>query len=280
MVAFRGEEPMLELTDDLRIGHPVIDADHQRLIEIINEFLEQSKAVDNAKVLHETLKSLLAYGKDHFAREERIQRESLYPFQSGHFHEHTDLLEQVRDIARTYFVAKTRPLTADSVVEVNELLKAWLIGHVKKFDTGMRDWVAPPRTPAVERRVPPDLAALVIDPDSQSRARLIELLSGLGVAKVIPAEDPIQGLSLAFGDPVPDIIFCDLEAESLDGAALAGALRNSGKAYMRRIPLLLLSASDDAEAIQTAMAAGATGVYPKAFNPANLERLLGHVVKG
>jgi hemerythrin len=238
---------MLELTEDLRIGHPVIDADHQRLIEIINEFLEHSKTVDNAKVLHETLKSLLAYGRDHFAREERIQRDCLYPFQSGHIHEHASLLDQVRDIARTYFVAKTRPLTADSVVEVNELLKAWLIGHVKKFDTGMRDWVAPPKDPPAfpERLAARDLAVLVIDSDPASRARLVELLTGLGVAKVMQAEDGLSGLGLVFGDPVPDVVFCNLEMDPMDGCALAGA----------------------------------TGIFPKAFEPHNLGRLLSHVVK-
>jgi hemerythrin len=273
---------MLELTDDLRIGHPVIDADHQRLIEIINEFLEHSKTVDNAKVLHETLKSLMAYGKDHFAREERIQQECLYPLQSGHVHEHANLLDQVRDIARTYFVAKTRPLTADSVIEVNELLKAWLIGHVKKFDTGMREWVAPPKDPPAfpERLAAHDLAALVIDADPQSRGRLVDLLNGLGIAKVMQAEDSAQGLRMVFGDPVPDVILCCLDMEPVDGAALAGAMRHSSKAYIRRIPLLLLAVSNDAEAAHAAMAAGATGVIPKAFDPRNFCRLLSHVTKG
>lgn len=273
---------MLELTDDLRIGHPVIDADHQRLIEIINEFLEHSKTADNSQVLHETLKSLLAYGRDHFSREERIQRQCLYPLQPGHFHEHKALLDQVREIARAYFIAKTKPLNESSVLEVNELLKAWLIGHVKKFDTGMRDWVAPPKDPdaAPEKLASHDLAALVIDSDAARRGRLADLLTSLGASRVLQAEDGIKGLAMAFGDPVPDFIICDLEAEPLDGSALAGALRCSGKAYIARIPLLLLSDADDADLIQKAMEAGATGLYPKAFNPRNLGRLLNHLVKG
>ncbi|EME71482.1 hemerythrin [Paramagnetospirillum caucaseum] len=271
---------MLELTDDLRIGHPVIDADHQRLIEIINEFLEHSKTENNSQVLHETLKSLLAYGRDHFAREERIQRQCLYPHQQGHHHEHKSLLDQVREIARTYFIAKTKPLNQASVTEVNELLKAWLIGHVKKYDTSMRDWVAAPKEPAAaERLASPDLAALIIGPDPQSRTRLAELLTGLGAARVLQAADGFKGLELAFGDPVPDLVFCDLEMEPMDGAAVAGALRCSGKAYISRIPLLLLTASDDADAIQNAMNAGASGLYPKDFDPRNLGRLLNLAVK-
>ncbi|KIL99148.1 Chemotaxis regulator - transmits chemoreceptor signals to flagelllar motor components CheY [Paramagnetospirillum magnetotacticum MS-1] len=270
---------MLELTDDLRIGHPVIDADHQRLIEIINEFLEHSNEV-NPQILHETLKSLLAYGREHFAREEGIQRQCLYPYQQGHSNEHKSLLDQVREIARAYFVAKTKPLNATSVQDVNELLKAWLIGHVKKFDTSMRDWVAPSLDMDAPRikLASPDLAALIISPNERSRARLADLLSELGASKVLQAEDSITGLGMAFGDPVPDFIFCDLETEPLDGGAFAGALRGSNKAYITRIPLLLLHDAEDAEAIQNAMAAGASGVYPKSFNPTNLGRLLNQLL--
>lgn len=272
---------MLELTDELRIGHPVIDADHQRLIEIINEFLEHSKTVGNAKVLHETLKSLMAYGKEHFAREENIQRACLYPFQPGHAHEHRALLDQVMDIARTYFIAKTKPLNESSVAEVNELLKAWLIGHVKKFDTGMREWVsAPKEAPPSDKLGSPDLAGLVIDPDPNSRARLGDLLTRLGIAKVLLAADGFAGLQMAFGDPVPDFIFCDLDMEPLDGAALAGALHHSRETYISRIPVLLLAVSDDFDAVQKALAAGAAGVYPKDFDSRNLGRLLNHVIKG
>jgi hemerythrin len=272
---------MLELTDELRIGHAVIDADHQRLIEIINEFLEHSKKEGNSQVLHETLKSLLAYGRDHFVREERIQRQCLYPLQSGHFHEHKALLDQVREIAKTYFIAKTKPLNEASVVEVNELLKAWLIGHVKKFDTGMRDWVGSATdSDAPQNKLSShDLAALIVDPNHQSRGQLADLLTGMGVAKVLQADSGIKGVAMAFGDPAPDFIFCDLDMDPLDGCALAGALRCSGKAYIKRIPLLLLSDIDDGEIVQNALAAGATGLYPKTFNPRNLVRLLNHLIK-
>lgn len=72
---------MLRFTEDMRIGHLVIDADHQRLIEIINQFAEASTVhtlfegaapSDCATVMHQTLKSLIAYTKEHFAKEEKF----------------------------------------------------------------------------------------------------------------------------------------------------------------------------------------------------------------
>ena len=134
---------MITLTEDLRIGHPNIDQDHQRLVGIINEFLEQANAGDNSRIMHETLKSLLVYSREHFQREEKIQRECMYPYAPMHMEEHKRLISQVEDMARTYFIVKATPIDGTAIKEMNDLLKVWLVDHIKKFDTNMRDWVAP-----------------------------------------------------------------------------------------------------------------------------------------
>ncbi|ARJ67975.1 putative Hemerythrin [Magnetospirillum sp. XM-1] len=277
---------MLELTDDLRIGHPIIDADHQRLIDIINEFNDHSASLNNEKLMHETLKALLSYGREHFAREEKIQRECMYPYHNMHFHEHKALLEQVQDIARTYFIAKTRPLNERSISELNEFLKTWLIGHVKKFDTNLREWVAPSNEclePDGEQklfRLPcSDVAALVIDDDATSRTLLVKLLSVMGASVVLEASNAIEGLQLAFSDPVPDIIITDLNMEPMDGFSVVAAVRASQKEYISCIPVIIFSATDDNDLMAKSMAIGATGAFKKPFNPRDLSKFLFHVLK-
>ncbi|RAU20014.1 hemerythrin [Paramagnetospirillum kuznetsovii] len=277
---------MLELTDDLRIGHPVIDTDHQRLIDIINEFNDHSASINNEKLMHETLKALLSYGREHFAREEKIQRECMYPYQNMHFHEHKALLEQVQDIARAYFVTKSRPLNEKSISELNEFLKTWLIGHVKKFDTNLREWVAPsnecPEPDGEQKlfRLPSsDMAALVIDDDATSRALLVKLLNVMGASVVLEASDAIEGLQLAFSDPVPDIIITDLNMEPMDGFSVVGAIRASQKNYISCIPVIIFSATDDNDLMAKSMAIGATGALKKPFNPRDLSKFLFQVLK-
>jgi hemerythrin len=134
---------MIKLTPDLLIGNATIDHDHEKLISIINDFLEHSKSLNNAELMSETLKALLDYTKSHFEREEKIQRECMYPYHEMHLHEHKALVMQVQDMARTYFVEKTKPLDKHSVYMLNQFLKTWLIDHIKKFDTNMRQWVDP-----------------------------------------------------------------------------------------------------------------------------------------
>jgi hemerythrin-like metal-binding protein len=141
---------MLCLTDDMQIGNAVIDEDHRRLVEIINQFLEDSavhtefdgsSTIEYATVMHKTLKSLISYSKEHFEREERIQRECMYEYHDMHVHEHRAIVAQLEEIARTYFVNKSKPLNKGALIELNGFMKHWLINHVKKFDANMRKWV-------------------------------------------------------------------------------------------------------------------------------------------
>ena len=132
---------MITWNEELRIGHPVIDADHQRLIEIINLFNARSENWEDDKILHETLKSLLAYGRDHFAREQKIQKECSYPECETHAAEHGILIGQVKEMAKEYFVEKLKPIDKTSIENMRDFLQHWLIDHILRYDTTMRGWV-------------------------------------------------------------------------------------------------------------------------------------------
>lgn len=132
---------MIKWSEELRIGHPVIDGDHQRLIEIINEFLGNEGKGDDAQVLNATLKSLIAYTQEHFEREIKIQKESGYPQVKMHEAEHKLLVTQIRVLAQELFVSKKRPINKAALDDVRLLLRHWLIDHIKNFDTHMRGWV-------------------------------------------------------------------------------------------------------------------------------------------
>jgi hemerythrin len=134
---------MIKLTPDLLIGNATIDHDHEKLVKIINEFIEHSKSISNVELMSETLRSLLDYTKFHFEREEKIQKECMYPYYNMHHHEHKALVMQIQEMARTYFIEKTKPVDKNSINMLNQLLKTWLFDHIKKFDTNMRQWVNP-----------------------------------------------------------------------------------------------------------------------------------------
>ncbi len=135
---------MITWTTDLSIGHPVIDADHRKLIDIINEFTLHSSDWTKARLMHETLKRLLLYGMEHFEREERIQHDCKFPYCAEHQAEHRLLLAQVEEMARRCFVTRETAIDADSVLSMRRFLAHWLIDHIKAHDMRMVGWCVPP----------------------------------------------------------------------------------------------------------------------------------------
>lgn len=133
---------MIKWSEELRIGHPVIDNDHQKLILIINEFLGNEGKVDDTQVLNRTLKSLIEYANAHFAKEIQIQRESGYPQVAMHEAEHKVLLTQIKAMAKDLFIDKNRQIDRNALDDMRRILRHWLIDHIKNFDTHMREWVA------------------------------------------------------------------------------------------------------------------------------------------
>lgn len=70
---------------------------------------------------------------------------------------------------------------------------------------------------------------ITVDVDGylHKRAELLDFrlrrFGRLGAAKVLEAGDGIEGLRMAFGDLVPDLVICDPNTEPLDGLAVVGA---------------------------------------------------------
>ncbi len=276
---------MLKLTDELRIGHDLIDGDHQKLIDIINEFQEHSRVIENERLMHETLKALLTYGREHFEREEAVQRSILYPMQRKHFHEHKFILDQIHDIARSYFVTKSRKINTESIAELNSFLKLWLVGHVKNFDTVMRDWVKPNpvRVGTSENDVvgapSPDMVALIIGSNPAMRMPLISLASAMGFAKVESAESGVEGINLVFGDTLPDLVLCELGMEPVDGASVVGAIRSSLNICVAKLPVLIFSDADNDDSIRKSMLAGATGAFLWPFDRLAVSQFLCQIMR-
>jgi CheY-like chemotaxis protein len=124
-----------------------------------------------------------------------------------------------------------------------------------------------------------DITALVIDDDITSRTLLVRLLAVMGAAKVLEATNGLEGLRLAFGDPRPHMIICDLHMEPIDGLAVLGAVANSHNSKIAAIPVIIFTATQSPELMQKAMQSGAAGAIPKPFNPHDLSEFLHHIAK-
>ncbi len=124
--------------DDIKLntGHPVIDEQHMRLVEIINELYNDFLSIqDNS--LSDTFEKTLDATKDyvdyHFAAEEKIMTALNYPDKVAHIMKHRKFQQAISDLA--YKLKSTdNPNVKFLTKKLLLLLKDWLINHIVEVD--------------------------------------------------------------------------------------------------------------------------------------------------
>jgi hemerythrin len=124
--------PFMEWSDKLSVGVPSIDAQHMKLVAVLNELFDALSHGHGAGMLGKVVDNLVAYIAIHFAYEERLMDKAAYPGVAAHKKEHADLTRRVLAIQ-----AKARGAPDDGFalsIELLELVKHWLINHIMVSD--------------------------------------------------------------------------------------------------------------------------------------------------
>ncbi len=107
-----------------------LDNQHKKLIEIINKLDNSMRQGKGKEVLGSVLKETVDYTKVHFAAEERILRDSGYPYYDQHIAIHAKVIEKVNSISRQYQEGNGAHLT----IEAMNYLNNWLQKHIQGTD--------------------------------------------------------------------------------------------------------------------------------------------------
>jgi len=116
-------------SDRYSVGIARIDAQHRKLVDLINELHEAMLEGRGNDVIEKTLDALAAYTVTHFASEEGLMKQCAYPGYAEQKAEHVRLLAQVKllqEKSRTKGIALT--------LELASFLKHWLIDHIAALD--------------------------------------------------------------------------------------------------------------------------------------------------
>ncbi len=128
-----------EWNDSYSVGVPEIDAQHQRLIEMINTLHKGRQrrkgvertgaALDEMTTLAAVLDELIAYTVYHFSTEEKLMIRFAFPEYRLHKDAHIAFTNSVLAFQRDFDEGK-----AVSCADLAQLLQAWLRDHILHTD--------------------------------------------------------------------------------------------------------------------------------------------------
>jgi len=117
----------MKWTSDLNTGIPVIDHQHQRIVEYINQLHDALEKNDRSQV-GLVLEQTVEYTLSHFTFEEDLQEEAGYPFAHAHKKVHQLFCRKLAEFQERFELGEDigRPLLTQ--------LRTWLINHIKRDD--------------------------------------------------------------------------------------------------------------------------------------------------
>ncbi|WP_243310349.1 bacteriohemerythrin [Fundidesulfovibrio agrisoli] len=120
---------LMAWTSDLATGVKIIDEQHRKLLDLINDLYAAMKAGKGRSVLEKLLDGLAEYTVYHFGTEEKYFDQFRYAETAAHKKMHAELTGQVVD-----YIGKVKSGQANVSMELMEFLKEWLVTHICKQD--------------------------------------------------------------------------------------------------------------------------------------------------
>ena len=127
----------IDWNDILSVGFDEVDADHKKLIGMVNQIHETITQSRDQDQLADALEELISYTSWHFRHEERLMQNYGDPELLNHKQEHADLEQQATELYQ-------KLLDGDNGVPAKLLpfLKAWLTNHITGTDKNMGRFLA------------------------------------------------------------------------------------------------------------------------------------------
>lgn len=127
--------PFIQWTPSFSVGHPVLDADHRKLIDILNQIYDAWVTHSSTLELGRLFDELMDYTDHHFSREESKLAARDYEELDRHHAAH----ERLRELVHAFRSRHLAGLKADALTEeMAKFLKSWLMDHILEEDLKYR----------------------------------------------------------------------------------------------------------------------------------------------
>lgn len=114
-------------TPELDTGIDVIDDQHKRIVDYINDLYAAHKSGDR-QAIAAVLDNVVDYTLSHFGFEEVMMEDAGYEFLHAHQKVHQIFIQRVSVLAERFKAGE------DVSAELHNLLARWLVNHIQKED--------------------------------------------------------------------------------------------------------------------------------------------------
>ncbi|HNX23379.1 MAG TPA: bacteriohemerythrin [Spirochaetota bacterium] len=127
----------IKWTDNLSVGVNILDDEHKRLFELVNNLNQLIIVGDKSAALEKALTGLIDYTKYHFTNEESMMKKHGYPAFEKHKTEHDKLTATVTD-----FHTRLKEGKVNFSLELIKFLQDWLVNHIQGTDKAYKSFFA------------------------------------------------------------------------------------------------------------------------------------------
>jgi len=127
----------IEWSELLAIGVDEIDEEHKAIIEKFDDLYQKMRQGKGHEMYDEIIGFLDDYINTHLEHEEAYQREIKYPDYESHKAKHDEFRKIVQEIKDD----DHDEITHKDLLEVNQLMKNWLLNHIMEVDAAIGKFV-------------------------------------------------------------------------------------------------------------------------------------------
>ncbi len=128
----------LTWNEEYSVGISVLDEDHKRLLNLINQLQTAAHYHTSDEYEQEAFDALLDYTKGHFQREEELMEKHGFPGLEAHRQQHQAMIAEVNQLVAAY--QRDRDATIEGTIRY---LQTWLLHHIngtdKEYSTFLND---------------------------------------------------------------------------------------------------------------------------------------------
>lgn len=126
----------LTWSDDYATGEPEVDKQHKQLFQYLTDLEDHIQKGADAAYVKRFLDALGLYTRSHFCYEEICMRRMKCPVAEQNKEQHGKLLDAYTHYRERFEV---EGVSDDLLQKLHAFLKSWLVNHILKVDTGMKN---------------------------------------------------------------------------------------------------------------------------------------------